>query len=394
MDEPALSPTAAVVAKRVLDRLDGLLDRLGEAYRTVPEYAALPPGVIEQEVLPISREIVAGFLRAAAKGVVARAGEFPAAALSGRRRLEMGVPLEPMLHVYRIAGRLVFDELAAVTGPSEKDELAALGRGWIDYIDQASSVAASGYLEASHERLRRLDAQRGALLDSLLAAADASDAAAVAAEFSVTLAHRYVVVLVAAPAVAAHVDRIAAAAPAGSVAGVRGAHVVVLVPGSAPGPELAAGVPAATVAVGTASEPGLPLAADLRRTEALLGVALDGGRPGWYGPDDLPLERLAAASPHVVESLARRVLAPLRDSDRDGLVEATLRTYLATGSIPQTASIELVHPNTVAYRLRRVAERTGCDPRVPQQAALLAVALAAPEGRRPVDSTRIDGQDR
>lgn len=370
-----VSASAAALAQRVLDGIDALVERLGAAYRTVPEYAALPPGAIEHDVLPISREIVAGFLRLASGGGEAQAEGFPAAELSGRQRLEMGIPLEPMLHVYRIAGRLVFDEIAAATGPTEKDELAALGRAWIDYIDQASSVAASGYLQASHERLRRLDAQRGALLDSLLAAVDASDAAAVAAEFSVTLASRYVVVLVAAPEVAAHVDRISAAAPGGSVTGVRGTHVVVLSPGVSPEPDLTALVPGATVAVGRPAEPGFELAAELRRAELLLSVALQVG-PGWYGADDLLLERLAVGSPQVAESLDRLVVRPLRLADRSGLMESTLRTFLQTGSIPATAEIELVHPNTVAYRLRRVAERTGYDPRVPVEATVLALALA------------------
>ena len=375
-EHPAPCADASDLARRVLGRLDGLVDRLGEAYRSVPEYAALPPGTIEDEVLPISREIVAGFLQAVAGSGSVGDGEFPAAALSGRRRLEMGVPLEPMLHVYRIAGRLVFDEIAAVAGPDEKDALVALGRGWIDYIDQASSVAASGYLQASHERLRHLDAQRGALIDSLLAATDASDAAAVAAEFSITLAHRYVLVLIAGPTVAAHVDRIAAASPVGSLTGLRGSHVVVLVPGSVPGPNLVEQLADAVVAVSHPAEPGLELAAELRRSEALLAVALDAGVVGWFGPDDLLLERLVAASPQVAESLERLILTPLRASDRGGLIESTLRTFLATGSVPATAAAEVVHANTVAYRLRRVAERTGCDPRVPAQAAVLALAVA------------------
>lgn len=391
MSEPStMSVTAAAVAQRVLDRIDVLVHRLGEAYRTVPEYAALPPGVLEDEVLPISREIVSSYLRAAASGEVAAALTFPAAAVSGRRRLEMGVPLEPMLHVYRIAGRLVFDEIAAAAGPLEKDELAVLGRGWIDFIDQASSVAASEYLEASHERLRRLDAQRGALFDSLLAAADASDAAAVASEFSVVLAHRYVVALIAAPEITAQVDRIAAAAPAGSVTGVRGLHIVILVPGSAPDRGLVDLGPEATIALGNPAEPGADLAGELRRTEALLTVALDLGEPGWFGPDDLLLERLVGANPAVADALARLVLRPLRQGDRGGLTESTLRTFLQTGSIPETAEVELVHPNTVAYRLRRVAERTGCDPRIPVQAALLAAALAAPPANL-VDSTSATG---
>lgn len=385
--EPAVSASAAAVAQRVLGRIDALLARLGVAFRTVPEYAALPPGVIEDEVLPLTRDIVERFLAAAASGSPDQVQEFAAAALSGRRRLEMGVPLEPMLHVYRIAGRLVFDEIAAAAGPTEKAELAVLGRGWIDYIDQASSVAASEYLHASHERLRRVDAQRGALLESLLAAGDASDAAAVAAEFSVALAHRYVVVLVAAPDFAAHVDRIAAAVPAGSVTGVRGNHVVVLSPNVVPDRGLARQVPSATIVVGLPAEPGLELAKELRRTESLLAVALKVAGPGWYGPDDLLLERLVGGSPQVAESLVRLIVTPLRVADRGAMVESTLRTFLRTGSVPETAEIEVVHPNTVAYRLRRVEERTGYDARIPAQATALSLALLAATSLDVVDLT-------
>jgi hypothetical protein len=375
--DAGLSQSAAAVAQRVLDRMEVLLDRLGVAFRAVPEYDALPAGVLEREVLPVTREIVGGFLAAASRGEHALAEQFPAAAESGRRRLEMGVPLEPMLHVYRIAGRLVFDEIAAVAGPNEKAELAALGRAWIDYIDQASSVAASGYLEASHERLRRLDARRGALLESLLAATDLSDATAVAARFSVTLAHHYVITLVAAPAVVAQVDRIAAAAPPGSVTGVRGGHVVVLVPTTAPTRSLVDDVPDAVIALSHPTEPGSALSAALRDTESLLAAALAGGAVGWHGPDDLIVERLVAASPHLAGALVRLVVQPIRKGDRDGLVESTLRTFLATGSIPETATREVVHPNTVSYRLRRVAERTGWDPRVPGEATVLSLALVA-----------------
>lgn len=391
--DPAVAASAARVAQRVLAHTDALLERLGVAFRTVPEYSALPPGVIEDEVLPLTREIVEGFLVAAAAASPDQIQDFPAAALSGRRRLEMGVPLEPMLHVYRIAGRLVFDEIAVAAGPMEKAELAVLGRGWIDYIDQASTVAASEYLRASHERLRRLDAQRGALLESLLAADDASDAAAVAAEFSVTLASRYVVVAVAVPDFAAHVDRIAAAAPAGSVTGVRGTHVVVLSPSVPPDRSLAQQVPGAVVAVGNPAEPGIELAKELRRAEALLAVALEVAGPGWYGPDDLLLERLVGGSPHVAASLVRLIVTPLRLADRDGTVEATLRTFLATGSMPETAEIQMIHPNTVAYRLRRVTERTGYDPRIPGQAAALSLALLAAGAVDVVGSTSSKGKE-
>ena len=58
---------------------------------------------------------------------------------------------------------------------------------------------------------------------------------------------------------------------------------------------------------------------------------------------------------------------------------ATLRTYLDTGSIPETARRELVHANTVLYRLGRVRELTGLDPRRPNESALLVLGLGLPQ---------------
>lgn len=366
------------LAQRTLARLDAVIDRLAGAYRTVPEYGALSEGALEAEVLPVSREIIEAFLRAVSEGREPRVEHLGVLEAMGRRRLEMGVPLEPMLHVYRIAGREVFDEIAAVSGDGDKDGLAALGRAWMDYIDRASSAAASSYLHASHERLRRIDAQRGALLDSLLAADDTSDAVAVAARFAVVLAPRYVPVLVAGPDVATHVDRITRAAPVDSLSGFRGSQVVILAPDVIADPaSLIAGVPGAVLARGRAAEPGAVLAGEVRRVEGVLAAAVAHGRTGCFGPDDLLLEQLVAASPTVAATLRQNVVARFRAADRGGIVESTLRAYLRTGSIPRTASAEMVHPNTVSYRLRAVAARTGLDPRIPDDAAVLLAALLA-----------------
>jgi len=53
--------------------------------------------------------------------------------------------------------------------------------------------------------------------------------------------------------------------------------------------------------------------------------------------------------------------------------------------IPETARIEVVHANTVAYRLARVRDLTGLDPRVPQDAVLLVLGLGLP--------TKADGEE-
>jgi hypothetical protein len=368
----------------VLGAIDPLVSRLGTAYRAVSEYAALPDSVMASEVLPVPREIVSVFLRAVVGGREPSVDDVRVLTAMGSRRLEMGVPLEPMLHVYRIAGREVFDAIVAAVEPGEQQALAELGRAWMDYIDRASSVAASGYLDASHERMRRLDAQRGALIHALLAAADASDVAAVAAEFSVAIAPEYVPLLVAATDVTTRIDRISAAAPQGTLSGFRGAHVLLLVPDRvADLSRVVEQAGTATIAHGAPAEPGTRLGGEVRRTDLLLAIGVARGSSGVIGPDDYLIEQLLQSDGRVAAALERLVLEPLRATDRGGLVESTLRTWFATGSVPETARRELVHANTVTYRLQRVAKRTGLDPRVPQQALVLQLALAAVDSSRP-----------
>jgi DNA-binding PucR family transcriptional regulator len=56
----------------------------------------------------------------------------------------------------------------------------------------------------------------------------------------------------------------------------------------------------------------------------------------------------------------------------------TTSSYLGQGrSIEAAARALFVHPNTVRYRLRRVADVTGWDPVDPREGFVLQVAIAA-----------------
>ena len=78
------------------------------------------------------------------------------------------------------------------------------------------------------------------------------------------------------------------------------------------------------------------------------------------------LTRLAVLAPTEVERLARAAVGPLLEpGTRSGpaLLE-TLATYLQTGaSMRATAQAGFAHRHTIAYRLERIAELTGHDPR-------------------------------
>lgn len=382
------APTGAAdaerrVARTVLAGIDELAGRMVDNYRQVAEYRALTAEAMATEVLPVSRKIVEEFFLAVVDGRQPDVGGLPELQVMGRRRLEMGVPLEPMLHVYRIAGRTVWDAIVSATPRGEETVLASLGAAWMDYIDEAASAAAAAYLEASHERLRAVDARRGALIDALLDAADAAEVAAVATEFSMTFAGRYAPVVAAGGDAALRVDAAARAAGPAALAGFRNGHLVVLVP--EPNGAVAAVAEAvgdgATVVWGSASPPGADLLAEYHHVESLLAVAQRHDRTGVHGPDDLVLEQLLAGAPRAAATLGRAV-EDLRAHDRSGAMEETLLAWLATGSVPATAERVVAHPNTVAYRLRRVFQLTGLDPKIPAQAALLHLALSVDPPRR------------
>lgn len=98
---------------------------------------------------------------------------------------------------------------------------------------------------------------------------------------------------------------------------------------------------------------------------------------------------LETGTPDGLRRLADRRLGPLEDHDvqRSTELVATLRAWLDAGGSTSAAARALhVHPHTVGYRLRRVAELTGLDPHRADdvfelRAALMVRAVQGAAGR-------------
>ena len=371
------STGVAALAERVLSDVDALAEVMGEAYRReIPEYAAMGLGEMATMVLPTSRRLVTTFLDCAVSGRPLTDRELRFFEESGRERLRLGLPLESVLHAFRIAGREAWTALCSAVPAGEESLLADLGARWIDVVDRTSSAMARAYLAASHDRLRDLDARRRELVEARLTATSRGVVAAVSLRFSTLLAPSYVPVLIAGAGVAAGIDALLSAAPTGTLGGHRGDRVLLLVPHrleTAPDVE-------ALVAWGRPAEPGVALLEEVQSVERLLVTALaEDHSAGAFGPDDLLVEQLLLGNERVSDALRRRIGDVLSARDPGGAVTSTLRCYLSTGSIPETSRREHVHTNTVAYRLGRVRELTGLDPRVPRDSALLVLGLGLPK---------------
>jgi DNA-binding PucR family transcriptional regulator len=100
---------------------------------------------------------------------------------------------------------------------------------------------------------------------------------------------------------------------------------------------------------------------------------------GWRGAPrpvharELLPERALMGDPSAIAALHTDVMRPLADAGPT--LTETLDAYLDCGGAIEACARKLfVHPNTVRYRLRRIADFTGRDPTQPRDAYVLRVA--------------------
>lgn len=117
-------------------------------------------------------------------------------------------------------------------------------------------------------------------------------------------------------------------------------------------------------------------AAYISATEAIAGmnaVAGWSGAPRPVSARELLPERALLGDATAIAALEAEVMRPLADAG-PALTE-TLDAYLDSGGAIEACARKLfVHPNTVRYRLKRIADFTGRDPTLPRDAYVLRVA--------------------
>ncbi|MGH4000264.1 MAG: PucR family transcriptional regulator, partial [Pseudonocardiaceae bacterium] len=126
--------------------------------------------------------------------------------------------------------------------------------------------------------------------------------------------------------------------------------------------------------------PTVPSLAEAHRSaaDALAGLRSVAAWPAAPRPvpaAELLPERSLAGDPEAERLLVDQVMRPLVEAS--GSLIETLDAFFDTGGVLESCARRLfVHPNTVRYRLRRIADITGRAPSNPRDALVLRVGLA------------------
>ncbi|MBF5082323.1 CdaR family transcriptional regulator [Quadrisphaera sp. INWT6] len=300
------------------------------------------------------------------------------------RELVRAVSLHQALQLLRVVVDVVEEHVPALAEPQDR---AGLVEAVLRYSRDVAFSAAEVYARAAEAR-GAWDARLEALVVDALVRGEADDDLATRVAALGWPLDAPVAVLVgerppgSSDAVVAGLRRAAQAVADDVLVGLRGERALVVLGAAGEGGPLRAAEALAPrlgpgpVVVGPVVA-GLSAAGRSARTAL---VAMTAARawpeaPRPVSADDLLPERVLAGDAGARRALADRVHAPLAAA-APALGE-TLRAHLASGrSLEATARALFVHPNTVRYRLRRVAEVTGWDPSVPREAFVLQVALA------------------
>ncbi len=92
--------------------------------------------------------------------------------------------------------------------------------------------------------------------------------------------------------------------------------------------------------------------------------------------DELLPERILVGDDRARRHLIDRIAIPLREHPA---LTDTITAYLDAGGLEATARILFVHPNTVRYRIGRIADLTGYDLTDPRDAYAVRLAVALNE---------------
>ncbi len=395
--------TVAALAGALRAREDELAERLAQAIAESDSVYRVQMRVGSEELLRACRDNLREVLGDLAHLGDRRAPTRAFAIATGRRRAQQGIPLENVLHAYRLGGRIIWEAILEESIGRRGEIADQLAQGAVvvwEGIDLYSSAVVDAYRRAEAEIRSRDQSRRHDLLHSLLSGTVAAGEVDFAAEALGLPQPGALRVAVADPRSGspAHMAQLLRAADIPSEWAFLHGQLVGLIaspPGSAAVAEQLSRAPGVRAGLSPTLDSLLSAPLGHRQAELALRAIPAGESRVMELDSDLPLVLLAAA-PDLAERLARQALGPLltlRPPEGRVLLH-TLGTYLEQGgSVARTAATLPCHRNTVCNRLTRVEQLTGLSVADPAQLTRLDLALrairllglegpSAPAGRR------------
>lgn len=399
-----------LVVSRLVERIESIADTMLDTYRQhIDDYDRLTSPEFDRDVRSMSVKNLTSLLAHLEHGRLLDDDELAEIRASAARRVHQGVPLNALLHAYRLWGEVAWEEIVAETESDDsaaRDAAMRMAGRLIQQLNLVSTELTRGYLTEMEGVRSDRDALRRELVEVLIGSPEGRDRAVRLADaLSVTLAPRFVAIVAALGPGAAEPSRLARAATnrralaiaqhvvesrvPHTLVTLRHEHLIVLVPGSVPRDgeseavaQLLAGELGPlgfVVGVGGFHHAPEDVRASYREAVDALDIAAttgELGRPVEF--ERILVDAILRGSP-LSERLVAAVLGPLRHHDeRGGELEATLTAYIDSGfSVARSARQLNAHANTVVYRLQKIHEVCGRDPRDPDDLAAFILAVRA-----------------
>ena len=384
-----------------LQRLDEVVDKCAVAIsHSVPSYGRAGDVVMEdvREAVRGNVETLSGVL---SQGLDVGREELEAIERVGARRAEAGIPLDDVLHAYRMVSRVCWDVLAEECRGYKGDALEAtigLAEAVLRYTDQISTAVAEAYARAQRAIVREQEGARREFLGDLLYGTEASPENILrrAHTFGYDLSLSYVALVGVGPnpegrneaAVASTASGLASEASADPIVLQKGEQTIALLPaepfddGTIVPEKLIAELGGGWHFGMGGPEPGLEgiRRAYLEAREALeIGLALE-PEDSVYRFDDLLLYHFLRSEPGLLDRFVGQTLGPLisYDERRKGELVKTIEAYFdSDGSVKRAGESLFAHPHTVTYRLKQIERLTGWSLKHPEDKLRLLLALRA-----------------
>ncbi len=134
----------------MVERVDpaNVAERMVAVFRAeITGYRRLPEPVVVNQILAICRDNVELFFGSITDGKAPTEADLARFRESARDRAGEGMPLEDLLHAYRLGGRMGWQALVDAADDAERPYLLEGAERLMDYIDRVSSVVAQAYLD-------------------------------------------------------------------------------------------------------------------------------------------------------------------------------------------------------------------------------------------------------